>query len=108
MLVMGLILLSMLGVREQEANQLLAMSAVVHYAIAYIALFAILPFGRLQVPLWLKPIAWAGLIASMVSLFVAVYPIVDVVSKAAYAAKISVVVILANLTGILIYRLARR
>lgn len=86
-LVMALILLSMLGVREQEANQLLAISAVVHYAIAYIALFAIPIFGRLEIPSWLKPIAAIGLLSSIVSLFFAVYPIVDVVSKAAYGTR---------------------
>ena len=107
-LVMALILLSMLGVREQEANQLLTMSAVVHYAIAYIALFAIPLFGRLEMAPWLKPIAAIGLLSSIVSLFFAVYPIVDVVSKAAYAAKIGAVVILTNLIGVATYRLARR
>src|SRR5450759_4703814 len=38
-LVMGLVLLSLLGVREQEASQLLTMASLVHYAIAYVALF---------------------------------------------------------------------
>ena len=45
-LVMGLILLSLLGVREQEASQLLTMASIVHYAIAYVALFALPLFGR--------------------------------------------------------------
>src|SRR5947209_3911392 len=38
-LAMGLILLSLLGVREQESQQLLTMASIVHYAIAYVALF---------------------------------------------------------------------
>ena len=107
-LVVGLILLSMLGVREQESSQLLAIGSSVHYAIVYIALFAIPLFGRIAAPPWLKPIAWAGLLSSTVSLFVAAYPIVDVVSKALYTAKIAVALILANLTGILVYRLGSR
>lgn len=37
-LVMALILLSMLGVREQEASQLLAAASIALYAIAYVAL----------------------------------------------------------------------
>ena len=106
-LVMILVLLSMLGVREQEASQLLAISAVVHYAIAYVALFAIPVFGKLAMPSWIKPISWTGLIASVVSLFFSIYPIVDVVSKVAYAGKILAVVIVANLAGILAYRLGR-
>ena len=107
-LVLGLILLSMLGVREQESSQLLAIGSSVHYAIVYIALFAIPLFGRIAAPPWLKPIAWAGLLSSAVSLFVAAYPIVDVVSKVVYTAKIAIALILANLTGILIYRLGSR
>jgi hypothetical protein len=57
-LVLGLILMSMLGVREQESSQLLAIGSSVHYAIVYIALFAIPLFGRTAAPPWLKPIAW--------------------------------------------------
>jgi amino acid transporter len=103
-LVVGMITLSMLGVHEQEAAQVLAVSAGVHYALVYVALFAIPLLGRMQGPAWLRPIAWAGLAASAVSLFIAVYPVVDVVSRFAYAAKISAVVLLANATGVLIYR----
>ena len=107
--VMLLILLSMLGVREQEASQLLSNSSVVHYAIAYIGLFALPLVGalRLQVPGWLKVASVAGLFASAVSLLIAVYPIVDVVSKEAYAFKIVSVVLITNACGVLIYR-ARR
>ena len=107
-LVLGLILLSMLGVREQESSQLLAIGSSVHYAVVYIALFAIPLFGRMAAPPWLKPIAWAGLLSSAISLFVAAYPIVDVVSKILYTAKIAIALILANLTGILVYRLGSR
>jgi amino acid transporter len=103
-LVVGLILLSMLGVREQEAGQLLGISAAVHYALVYCALFAIPLFGRMKGPAWLRPIAAAGLASSAISLFIAVYPVVEVVSRVAYAAKISVIVLLANVTGVLIYR----
>jgi len=51
-----LILLSMLGVHEQEANQLLSNASTVHYAVAYIALFAIPLVGALrrQMPGWLS------------------------------------------------------
>jgi amino acid transporter len=107
---MILILLSMLGVREQEANQLLANASVVHYAVAYLALFALPLVGTLRVgaPWWLKCAAAAGLSASAVSLVIAVYPIVNVVSKVAYATKIVSVVVLTNAAGILIYRAGQR
>jgi amino acid transporter len=105
-----LILLSMLGVREQEANQLLSNASTVHYAVAYIALFAIPLVGglRRRVPGWLKAASAAGLFASAISLAIAVYPIVDVVSKTAYATKIVSVVVLTNGAGVVIFRAGQR
>jgi len=111
-LVMGLILLSMLGVREQEANQLLANASIVHYALAYVGLFALPLVGRTALraalPLRVKIAAFAGLAASVISLVIAVYPIVDVTSREEYALKICSVVVLANMLGVLIYRAAGR
>ena len=108
--VMLLILLSMLGVREQEASQLLANASIVHYAITYCALFLIPLIGTLRtgVPPWLKAAAICGLFSSAVSMLIAVYPIVDVVSRQAYATKITAVVLLANMAGVLIYRAGQR
>jgi len=111
-MVMAVILLSMLGVREQEASQLLLNASTVHYAIAYVALFALPVFGSRQMrsalPGWLKAIAVAGMAASAVALLIAVYPIVDVVSRASYAAKISGVVVLTNIAGVALYRAGKR
>ncbi len=82
----------MLGVREQEANQTLINASDVHYAIAYVALFALPLIGsrelRQRLPGWLKLAAIAGLSSSLIAGFIAVYPIVDVVSRRAYATKI--------------------
>ena len=111
-LVMVLIFFSMLGVREQEANQLLTAASIAHYAIAYVALFALPLFGsralRGALPAWVKLTALAGLISSLVSLVIAVYPIVDVTSRGMYAAKILAVVVVSNLVGWLIYRAGQR
>jgi amino acid transporter len=110
--VMAVILLSMLGVREQEASQLLLNASIVHYAIAYVALFALPVFGsrklRSALPGWLKAVALAGMGASAIALLIAVYPIVDVVSRASYAAKISGVVVLTNIAGVALYRAGKR
>jgi amino acid transporter len=110
--VMAVILLSMLGVREQEASQLLLNASIVHYAIAYVALFALPVFGsrklRSALPGWLKAAAVAGMAASAVALLIAVYPVVDVVSRASYAAKISGVVVLTNIAGVALYRAGKR
>jgi amino acid transporter len=110
-LVMGLILLSLLGVREQEAYQLLTLASIVHYAIAYVALFALPLFGRealrCQLPRWLKVAAAAGMASSLVALLISVYPVVDVVSRAAFAGKICAVVVVSNMAGVMIYRLGQ-
>lgn len=106
-LVMGLIFLSMLGVREQEASQLLTAASIVHYAIAYVALFALPLVGsrafRSSLPTWVKLSAVAGLISSAVALMIAVYPIIDVTSRGAYAVKIGAIVVVSNLAGLMIY-----
>jgi len=111
-LIMAMVFLSMLGVKEQEANQLLTVSSVVHYAIVYASLFLIPVAGarllRAQLPGWLTFAAAAGLLTTLVSMFIAVYPIVDVVSRTAYATKICGVVAISNALGILIYRWGRR
>lgn len=107
-MVTAMILLSMLGVEEQEASQLLVAASIAHYAIAYAALFALPLFGvaavRAAVPGWVKVAAVGGLLSSLVALVITVYPIVAVVSRGAYAAKVCAVVAVANATGILIYR----
>src|SRR5262249_39149645 len=100
--------LSLIGVQEQESSQLLTNASIVHYAIAYISLFVIPLFGvralRDKLPGWLKAVSAAGAIACLQSLLIAVYPVVDVVSRISYAAKITLVVVISNMAGILVYR----
>ena len=102
-----LIFLSMAGVREQEAMQLLNSASNVHYGIAYVALFAIPLFGaahlRQRLPKWLGFPAIAGLISSGIAVLIAAYPIVDVVSNLEYAGKIVGVVLASNVVGVFIY-----
>jgi len=75
---MVFIVLSMLGVREQEASQLPANASIAHYALAYVDLFALPIVGRTalraRLPTWVKVTALAGLLSSVVSLAIAVYP----------------------------------
>jgi amino acid transporter len=107
-LTMSLVVLSLAGVREQEASQLLTTASIAHYALAYAALFALPVVGhaaiRATLPRWVRLVSIAGLASSLVALGITVYPIVDVVSRATYAAKITAVVVFANLAGIWIYR----
>ncbi|HEY6348160.1 MAG TPA: APC family permease [Candidatus Angelobacter sp.] len=111
-LVMVLIFFSMLGVREQEASQLLAGASIALYGIAYVALFALPILGsralRSALPWWVKVASLAGLISSVIGLAITVYPIVDVTSRWEYAGKISAVVVVSNLVGVMIYRAGRR
>ena len=108
-LVLAFIAFSLMGVGEQESSQLLVAASVVHYAIAYAALFALPLFGALSkgVPTWLKAAAIAGLFSSVIALGISIYPVVDVVSRAAYAVKITAVVLVTNLLGVLLYRTRR-
>ena len=111
-LVMALIFLSMLGVHEQEASQLLAGASIALYAITYVALFALPIFGsralRSALPVWVKVASLAGLASSLVSLVIGIYPIVNVTSRLEYALKISSVVVLANIAGVVVYRAGRK
>jgi amino acid transporter len=111
-LILAFILLSMLGVEEQEANQLLSNASTVHYGIAYVALFLLPLIGsralRERLPGWLKIAAIAGFCSSVVAVFIGLYPIIDVVSPREYAAKIGGTVIVSNVIGLLIYSLGTR
>ncbi len=107
-LVLLMLLLGMLGVREQETMQLLQNTSTVHYGVSYLALFALPLFGfahfRKGLPGWSKLVAAAGLLATLVAVTIAVYPIIDVSSHAAYAAKIMGTVVVSNALGWLVYR----
>jgi hypothetical protein len=46
--------------------------------------------------------------ASAIALLMTVYPIVEVVSRASYAAKILGIVVLTNIAGVALYRAGKR
>jgi amino acid transporter len=107
-LILLMLLLSMLGVREQETMQLLSNASTVHYGLAYLSLFALPLFGlakfREGLPAWGRVIAAAGLLSTLVAVGIAVYPIIDVSSNLSYAAKIMGTVVFSNAVAIFIYR----
>jgi amino acid transporter len=106
------VVLSMVGVHEQEAMQLLSNASSVHYGIAYVALFAIPLLGaaglRRRLPLWVKCAAAAGLLSSLVAVMIGTYPIINVSSRVSYAAKIGGTVIISNLAGVILYLTRKR
>jgi len=111
-LILVMLVLSMLGVREQETMQLLSNASTVHYGISYMALFALPLFGfakfRKDLPPRSRVIAGAGLFSTLIAVIIAVHPIIDVSSNISYAVKIAGTVIVSNIIGVLIYRKRER
>jgi amino acid transporter len=111
-LVFLMIVLASIGVRAQEAFQLLSNASLTHYEIAYLAMFAI-PLGghaalRESLPRWLRWTSIVGLCATALSLLISAYPFVTVVNANAYAAKILGTIVLSNVAGICFYRMRSR
>ena len=111
-LVMLLILMASVGVHAQESFQVLLNASVTHYALAYMAMFAVPMMGatalRKRLPGWLKWVSMAGFCASLISFLISVYPIVDVVNPVGYAAKIAGTVVVSNAVAIGFYTVRNR
>jgi len=110
MLAMGLA--GIAGVGEQEAYQLLQNAAGSFYAITYLVMFAIPIVGlrgvKPRASPWLKIAACSGFLMTLLYVVVSVFPIVQVKSQASFTAKVSGVIIAANLIGAAIFLLAER
>lgn len=109
-LVLGL--LSLTGVRAQEAFQLLDNAGGVFYALTYLALFAIPLFGMkaigVKAPWWLKIACASGFLVTLIYIRYSIAPITDVESPLSFALKIAATVSLANVIGVAIYALGKR
>jgi amino acid transporter len=96
------------GVHAQEAFQVFGNASIVHYQLAYMAMFAIPMVGSVAtkhaLPGWLKWTSLVGFLATLFSFVLAAYPIVDVADRRAYAAKILGTVCLSNAIGYCFYR----
>jgi len=105
-------LAALIGVGMQETFQLMANWAFTFYGLAYLSLFAIPIFARrdrgIRPALWLRLAAASGFLFTLVFVFLSVFPIIDVASRAAYSIKMVSVVLGANILGLLIYRLGSR
>ena len=99
----------LVGVGMQETFQLIVNWAFTFYGLAYLSLFAIPLFARkdrgIRPAPWLRAAALSGLLFTMLFIVLSVFPIIDVVSRAAYFIKMVSVVLGANLVGLLLYRL---
>src|SRR5690349_1345222 len=109
---LGIALLSLIGVGQAEAFQLLFNAGGMFYALTYVVMFAIPLFGLRGVtprpPLWLKVVSASGLLMTLLYVVLSVFPIITVASVASFALKISLVILGANLVGIAILVSARR
>ena len=108
----GIALLSLVGVGQAEAFQLLFNASGMFYALTYVVMFAIPLFGLRGVsprpPLWLRIVSMSGLLMTLLYVALSVFPIIPVTSVTGFAFKIALVIFLANLVGIGILASARR
>ena len=99
----------LVGVGQQEAFELLQIWGFTFYAIAYLALFAIpllaAKSSAFRSPLWLRILALSGLLLTLLFVLLSVFPIIRVQSESVYTWKTIVVLVAANLGGLLLYRL---
>jgi amino acid transporter len=108
---LALSLVGLIGVGKQEAFQLLWNASGVFYALPYVAMFA-LPLAGLRgieprPTAGLRACALSGLLMTLLYLAVSIVPLIKVESRALFAAKITGLIVTANVLALLIYR-ARR
>jgi amino acid transporter len=108
----GMSVLSLIGVGQAEAFQLVWNASGMFYALTYVVMFAIPLFGLRGLtprpPLWLRVVSTSGLLMTLLYVALSVFPIIKVESVAGFAIKITLVIVAANLLGIAILVSARR
>jgi amino acid transporter len=104
--------LSLIGVGQAEAFQLLFNAGGMFYALTYVVMFAIPIFGLRGVsprpPMWLRIAALSGLAMTLLYLALSIFPIIAVESVASFALKIVSVIAIANAVGLAIFFAAQR
>jgi amino acid transporter len=103
-------LMSIIGVGQQEAYQLLQNASGIFYALTYLVMFSIPLIGLsgIRTPLWLKVVSASGLLMTLLYVTLSVFPIINVESWFAFASKIIAVIMVANIIGASIFLFARR
>jgi len=108
----GIAALSLVGVGQAEAFQLLFNASGIFYALAYVVMFALPLIGLRGVtpspPLWLKAMSISGLLMTVLYIVLSIFPIIKVESVASFALKITLVIVLMNLVGVGILLSARK
>ena len=97
-------LVSLVGVGQAEAFQLVFNASGIFYGITYLVMFAIPLIGLRGVtprpPWWVKGAAASGLVITVLYTVLSLFPIIQVASVAGFALKISLVIVLLNLVGV--------
>jgi glutamate:GABA antiporter len=103
-------IVGLIGVGKQEAFQLLWNASGIFYALTYLVMFAIPIVGSVGAPGWLKVVSGSGFITTLGYVALSILPIIDVGSRLSFALKITVVIVIANVIGYIIFKLrgARR
>jgi amino acid transporter len=95
---------SIVGVGQAEAFQLVFNASGIFYSLTYIAMFAIPLVGLRGVtprpPWWVKAAAWSGLLMTLLYTVLSLFPIIQVASAKTFALKISLVIVVLNLIGV--------
>jgi amino acid transporter len=105
-------LLSLIGVGQQEAFQLLTNASGIFYALTYVVMFAIPLVGLRSVapraPVWLRVASVSGLAMTLLYIALSIFPIITVASVETFALKIAMVIVAANALGVAILLAGRR
>lgn len=100
------------GVGDQEAFELLQIWGFTFYGVAYLALFAIPVLARRDRgirPGWLLRLAAiSGFLMTLLFVLLSVFPIIPVANQRAYSQKTVAVILGANLTGAILYKLGAK
>jgi amino acid transporter len=105
-------LVSLIGVGQAEAFQLLFNAGGIFYALTYVVMFALPLFGLRDVTPrpspWLRLASVSGLLMTLLYIVLSVFPIIKVENVAGFALKIASLVVVVNLVGVGILVAARR
>ena len=96
--------ISLVGVGQAEAFQLMFNASGIFYGITYLVMFAIPLIGLRGVtprpPWWIMAASASGLVITVLYVVLSLFPIIQVASVAGFALKISLVIVLLNLVGV--------
>ncbi len=105
-------LVSLIGVGQQEAFQLLFNANGMMYGLTYLVMFMIPLIGLRGVeprpPIWLRIAAGSGFLMTLLFVVLSVFPIIQVANRTTFALKIIAVIASSNLVGVAIYWFAQR